>query len=165
MVALIPALIVVVGLYGTVADRADVTSQVDSLTGNPPPTTARFIEAQMQEVVATTPATLGLSMFLAILAALWSVSSAVQALVRVVNTAHDLGEGRSFVRLRLTALALGALLAIATCVLLGAIVLLPRVLPDGVGGVLAEWLRWPIMFAFTVGVLSLVYRLSRRSRR
>lgn len=159
MLAVVPALLAVVSVYGLVADPEQVADQIASLTENLPETTSDFLQAQLEGLTTSAPAGLGFSTLIALLAALWTVSSATKALIRAINVAFDTGAQRSFARLRGTALLLALALAVTAALTLGAVVAVPVVLRDlgGPGRMLAGLVRWPILLGVLVVALSYIY--------
>jgi membrane protein len=123
LLALFPAIIAGVSIYGLVADPETVRSQIDRLTEMLSPDTAEIIGTQLREVTSGAGGALGLATVIGILTALWSASSGMKALITGVNLAYDETESRKFVKLRGLSilLTLGAmvLLAVAGATIVG----------------------------------------------
>ena len=92
--ALIPTFLAVVSVYGLVADPADIQSQLDKLIGALPRDAAAFVTAQLQAIVSSNNASLGLSLVVSVGIALFSASKGMQALVIALNVAYDEEETR-----------------------------------------------------------------------
>ena len=145
LLALFPAIIAGVSIYGLVADPQTVRDQINRLAETLSPETAKLIGQQIQQVTSSAGGALGLATILGILTALWSASSGMKALITGVNLAYDETEGRKFVKLRglsiLMTLAAMVLLAIALALIVG----FPAV-PDS----------WPTVLQWTAAILRFV---------
>jgi membrane protein len=162
--ALFPALIATLTIYGLVSDPAEVAAQVEGLTATLPQETQPLLAEQLGAVVASSDRALGIGLVVSLLAALWSASSGTGNLVQAVNIAYDEDESRGFLKLRGTALllTLGAIVFVLVTLTLVAVV--PAVLdalPLGaVGTVLAQVLRWALLLAVVIVALAVVYRVA-----
>jgi membrane protein len=158
--ALFPAIIATISIYGMVADPADVEQQLSTVLEALPEEAADLVQTQVEDVAATGAAGLGISALISILAALWSASKGMQALITALNRAYNEDETRGFVKLRGLALlfTLGLILAVAVGV--GGMVLIGS-LADDVGGAVS-WLvnivRWPVLGALVMLGLAVIYR-------
>ena len=145
LLALFPAIIAGVSIYGLVADPQTVRDQINRLAETLSPETATLIGTQIQQVTSSAGGALGLATVIGILTALWSASSGMKALITGVNLAYDEPEGRKFVKLR----GLSILMTLAAMVLLGValalIVGFPAV-PDS----------WPMVLQWTAAILRFV---------
>jgi membrane protein len=145
LLALFPAIIAGVSIYGLVADPQTVRDQINRLAETLSPETAKLIGQQIQQVTSGAGGALGLATVIGILTALWSASSGMKALITGVNLAYDEPEGRKFVKLR----GLSILMTLAAMVLLGValalIVGFPAV-PDS----------WPTVLQWTAAILRFV---------
>ena len=145
LLALFPAIIAGVSIYGLVADPQTVRDQINQLAQTLSPETAKLIGTQVQQVTSSAGGALGLATVIGILTALWSASSGMKALITGVNLAYDEPEGRKFVKLR----GLSILMTLAAMVLLGValalIVGFPAV-PDS----------WPTVLQWTAAILRFV---------
>jgi membrane protein len=137
LLALFPAIIAGVSIYGLVADPNTVRDQLNQLTNMLSPETATLVGEQLKQVTSGAGGALGLATVIGILTALWSASSGMKALITGVNLAYDETETRKFLKLRGLALllTLGAMVLLA--VALATIVGFPPVADD-----LPTVLRW-----------------------
>ena len=78
--ALVPALIAVVAIYGLVANPADVKSQITSFTDAVPRDAQRLLSNQLSSITRRAGGGTGIAAILAIAGALWSASSGIAAL-------------------------------------------------------------------------------------
>src|SRR5215211_6243900 len=145
LLALFPAIIAGVSIYGLVADPQTVRDQINQLAQTLSPENAKLIGQQVQQVTSSAGGALGFATVIGILTALWSASSGMKALITGVNLAYDEAECRKFVKLR----GLSILMTLAAMVLLGValalIVGFPAV-PDS----------WPMVLQRTAAVLRFV---------
>ncbi|RZT85791.1 membrane protein [Pseudonocardia sediminis] len=162
--AIFPALIAGVTLYGLVADPATVTRQVQDLTALLPQEAQPLITDQLTSIASGGGSALGIGLVVSLLAAVWSASSGVGNLMQAVNLAYDEKEGRGFVALRGTALLLTVGAVVFVLATLALVAVVPPVLdaiPLGiVGTVLAQVVRWALLVALVVGSLAVVYRVA-----
>ena len=132
MLAIFPAIIAVVTIYGMVADPAQVESQVGEFAKSLPSGADQLITQQLTNVVNAGQQALSIGLALSLLAVLWSVSSGVQGLVKSLNLVYDERETRGFVKLRGLSLllTLGAIVVVVVALVL--ITVFPGVI-DGLG--------------------------------
>ena len=163
MLAIFPALIAVVTIYGLVAEPTDVQRQVASFAQRMPPGAGELLTAQLDQIVRTSQRSLSIALAVSVAAALWSASAGTQSLIKGLNIIYDERESRGFVRLRGLALVLtiGAMV-----VALGALAMI-AVVPAVVGevglqraGELAVSVgRWPVLVVLVGVALAVFYRL------
>lgn len=162
--AVFPALIAAVTLYGLVADPGTVARQVEALAGTLPRETQPLIAGQLDSIVSSSNGALSIGLVVSLLAALWSASSGTGNLMKAVNLAYDEDETGGFLRLRATALALtlGAIVFVLLTLALVAVVLpvLDALALGTIGLLLAEAVRWVLLVALVVGALAVVYRVA-----
>ncbi|HKF00338.1 MAG TPA: YihY/virulence factor BrkB family protein [Actinomycetes bacterium] len=164
MLSLFPAMIAAISVYGLVVDPQQVADQVKRLTEIIPQDAANLIAGQLDSVARSTPRNLGVGLVVSVLVALWSASSGMKALVAGVNIAYDEHETRGFLKLRGLALALTAGAIVVVALALAAAVAFPAIVGELPGGDLlataASWLRWPILAAFVIAGLAVLFRLA-----
>jgi membrane protein len=162
--AVFPALIAALTLYGLVADPAQVARQVEELAAALPRDAQPLIAEQLGAVVASSDGALGVGLVVSLLAALWAASSGTSNLMQAINIAYDEEETRGFVKLRGTALllTLGAIVfVLVTLALVAVVPPLLDALPLGpVATVLAQVVRWGLLIAVVIVALAVVYRLA-----
>ena len=162
LLALVPALVALVSLYGLLADPAEVERQVEDVLGATPTEVRELVTSQLRSITEDAGGALGLAAVLGIVIALWSASSGVNNLISAINAAYDEGETRGFVRLRAISLAftLGAIVFLVSSFLL--IAVLPSVLADTglgtAGRVAASVLRWVLLLIGMMVGLGVLYR-------
>ncbi|MCB0974710.1 MAG: YihY/virulence factor BrkB family protein, partial [Actinobacteria bacterium] len=158
--ALVPAMVAAISIYGLWLNPADLENQIADLTESMPSDAASLVTRQL-EGIATTKG-LGPIAIVTVALALWSASGALKNLMTTLNTAYGRVERRKFFKLRGTALLLtiGAILAMVAATAL--IATLPSLLDtlDLSTSVrtVVRLARWVLLgFGMLVG-LSVIYR-------
>src|SRR5262245_38361984 len=121
-----------------------------------------FLEAQLRRI---SNADSGGILTIGILGAIWSSSAAVVAIIGSLNCAYDIEEGRSWWKVRLTAIGLTLALALLILLSFSVIVAGPTVaqhLASSFGlGAAFEWtwriVQWPLAFLLVSTAVGLVY--------
>lgn len=165
VLALAPFLVVLTSLAGFLPRAGTVEALLGRAEGFMPPEAFHLVTQVVEDVVSSRNATL---FTFGLITALWSASRAANALRSALNAAHDLVDGRSFVRRQL--LAIGFTVG-------GAALLVASVLASVVGAGLIErvagglgvdagdearvwaWVRWPIAVASLAALAALAYRV------
>ena len=161
-IALFPALIAAVTVYGLVADPQQVEQQIESLSNQLPDEAASLIAEQLRSIASSSSTALGWGLVVSLAGALFAASGGVQNLVKAVNIAYDEEETRGFLKLRGLALllTLGAIVFIVVAV--GLVAVLPVVLGNAglgtAGRIAAQVARWVGLVAFVMAALAIVYR-------
>jgi membrane protein len=162
--AFVPAIIVIVTIYGLVADPADIRRQVHNFASALPNEVERFIEQQITSIGSASGAGVSITLVIAIALALWSASGGMASLVTGINVARDQTEPKSFVKKRAKALALTFGAVVLLVVMMFLIAALPSVLADAglgtVGRVAFNVLRWPVLAIVMVLALGVLYRVA-----
>jgi membrane protein len=126
--AIFPALAAVVGLYGLIANPADVMANLSNIRPLMPPDAFGLIESQLQALLAVPQQRLGTAFVVAMLFALWTARAGVSALVEGLNIVYREIDDRNIILEFLASLALTTLLVVIACAALLATVALPTVL-------------------------------------
>lgn len=162
MLAVFPALIALISLYGLVANPADVQAHMSSLASMLPADARSVVEEQLTSIVAQSRGGVGLGLAVSILGALWVASGGMRAVMEATNVAYDEQESRGFVRLRLRALLLTLAAIVFVLVALFAAAVLPVIFDTvGLGDTLRSALaiaRWPLLAMLAIVALSALYR-------
>lgn len=162
LLALVPALVAIVSIYGLVASPADVQNQIDNSLSAAPTEVQNLLQEQLNGIVQTSRGGLGIGAVIGIVLALWSASSGMKHLISAINAAYDEDETRGFVKLRGTAVVMTVGAMIGLVVAFGVIAILPPVMrAAGVGSVgqlVVSILRWPILGGLMLLGVSALYR-------
>ncbi len=162
--AVFPAAIAAVSIYGIVLNPAQLNAHLDSITSVLPGEIASIVNDQLNAIVLTSRTGLGVASVLGILGALWSASAGIKSLMVGIDIAYDTEEDRSFLVLRGIAL----LLTVGTTAFVVASVAVVTFLPNlaehlGAGSEvrrLIELGRWPAIFLVVVAGLGLLYKIA-----
>ncbi len=162
LLAMIPALVALLSLYGLLAEPQDIRRQVDDALAAAPKEVREMIGQQLTSIQQSSQGTALLALIGGVVIALWSASSGVNHLIDAINVAYDEQETRGFVRRRglsllLTLGAVGFLVfafvgiavvpAAAQAANLGA-----------AGAVLVQIVRWVLLLGGLLVGLAVVYR-------
>ena len=162
--AVFPALIAAVSIYGLVAEPETVAAQLRDMAAVLPESAQPLIADQLNAVVSTSGGALTIGLIVSVVAALWSASGGTANLIKAVNIAYDEEESRGAIKLRGIALGLTVGAVLFVLLTLGLVALVPFVLdalPLGVvGRVLAQVVRWLLLIAVVVVALAVVYRIA-----
>ena len=159
--ALFPALIAIVSLYGIFADPTTIAAQIESLGQTLPEAARQLIVDQVNQLAARRRA-LTIGAFIGIFIALFSASGGMQNLVSAVNTAYDEEEKRHFVKKRLRALlwTFGAIIFMV--IMLAIVAVLPPVLEQLFGSGAIRWViqivGYLLLFLIVTFALAILYR-------
>jgi membrane protein len=122
-----------------------------------------MIRGPIQELT-TSPAA-GFTLVIGLLTALWSASGYVTAFGRAMNRIYEIDEGRGFVKLRGTMLAV-TLISLIIVALLAAMLVISGPVAEAVGNVmglggvfLTVWniAKWPVIVALVIVVIAILY--------
>ena len=162
LLALFPALAVLVSLYGFVANPAAIADQAALLAGVLPEAGLEFIQDQLLSLATQNETTLSFGFVFGFLLTLWGANNGIKTLFEAMNIAYGEVEKRSFVRLNLIAFIF-TLGAVAVSILfIGVVGVLPAVFAfvglDHATEIMISLLRWPILFVVAATAISLLYR-------
>jgi membrane protein len=164
--ALIPALVAFISIYGLVANPANVTRQVKSVASALPKEVQNFFVYQLTSIIHANRTGVSITLIVAIALALWSASGGMAALITGVHVAHERDQPKSFVRKRGKALALTLGAMVFLGIVIFVIAALPPVLSNAglgsAGRIAFGILRWPILAAVMVVGIGLLYRFSMK---
>jgi membrane protein len=162
--AVFPALIAGISLFGLVADPATIAQQAEGVLAALPETAQPLLRDQIVSLTQTPSGALSFSLAVSILLALWSASSGTSSLMTGINIAYDEQESRNFLKLRGTALllTLGAIIFVLLTLALVAVV--PAILNALQLGtfinVIVQIVRWFLLVVLIIIALAVVYRLA-----
>lgn len=161
--ALFPALIAIVSIYGLIADPGTIATHISAL-GKALPGEARRLITDQVTALASRRRTLGFSAVLAIVIALFAASGGMSNLITAVNLAYDEEEKRNAIKKRLLALGLTIGAIIFMVIMLGLVAVLPPLLEKFLGGGALRWvlqiLGYLVLFAIVAAALAVLYRLA-----
>ena len=162
LLAVFPALAVIISIYGMFASTTDVANQLGPFLSILPGDAATLVQAQLQSIAGPRNRTLGFGAVAGALLALWNSRQGMVALMTATNIAYNQRERRGFFRQAAISLAfsLGAMLVFLAMLLVG--VAVPLVLQAaGLGrGITVAVLvfRWVLLWSVAVLGFAVVYR-------
>ncbi len=162
MLALFPALIALITVYGLVASPSQVETTLAGFADRLPGSAAELMRDQLHGIVSASTSALSLGLVLATLAALWSASSGATGMIKAVNRAYDEPERRGFIAVRGLALlfTLGGLLVCAVAI--GLLAVLPALFEQlglgPTGRTVVTIVQYLLLAALVIAGLALLYR-------
>jgi membrane protein len=160
-IALIPALIALVMIYGLVASEATVQQQIQQATQSMSDDVAGVISDPITS--ATGMNGLGIGALIALAGVLWSASGGVDGLIKGINIAYD-EEPRSFPKRRGLAILLtfGAVIFVVLAIgLIGVVpVLLERLAPGPIARIGGQIASFVLLAALMMVALSVLYKIA-----
>lgn len=171
MLALFPALTMLIFIYGLAFDVTTVEPQLELIRQFLPYSAYELIAERIHQLVTNRTGSLQIGLAVTLLITLWSSMSGTKAMLSALNLAYEETEKRSFLVFNLMAFGIttGAVLAIV--VGLSAVVALPAVLALlGLPDADRRWFRTIALcalFVFVMVALAVLYRFgpSRRAAR
>ena len=164
VLSIFPALLALVSLLGIFGDAGKTTGALlEIISGFAPADTVDAIREPIQQLSSSSTA--GLTLVLGILTALWSASGYVGAFGRAMNRIYEIDEGRPFIKLRGTMLAV-TIATVLIVVLLAAMLVLSGPVAESVGNalglggaVLTIWniIKWPLIVLLVVAAIAILY--------
>ena len=160
------ALLIAVGVFSRTAGPDTIESMMDRLAGVVPAEAISLIEESLTRVTENQNGGIVL-IVLGLLLALWTTTGAMNALMRGLNRVYGRDETRSFLKQRLTALAMLVCLLLAFALSFGLLVMGPVISEElgealGLEGVFA-WIwwtaEWPILLLGLLSVFAAVLYL------
>jgi membrane protein len=164
--ALIPALVAFISIYGLLANPANVTRQVQNVASALPKEVQNFFVYQLTSIIHANRAGVSITLIIAVALALWSASGGMAALVTGVHVAHEQDQSQNFVgrRGKALVLTLGAMVFLGIVIFV--IAALPPVLSNlglgTAGRIVFGIVRWPVLAAVMVTGVGLLYRFSMK---
>jgi membrane protein len=164
LVALFPALAALVSIYGLILDPAQVERQVRAMSSFLPEESTQIISDELHSLISHSSSSLGISVGISLLIALWSASRGTSGLINALNIAYRQTETRGYIKLNLV--AIGLTLAMIACGITA--IALVGILPAAIQflglGALAKWglliLEWPLLIAMVLGSLATLYHFA-----
>jgi len=159
--AIFPAVIALVTLYGLFADPSVIAEQVNSLGALPGDVRQLII----QQVNAQNRAALGWSAILSIALALFSASGGINNLMTAINVAYDEQDDRNPIKKRLIALGLTLAAIVFVVIMLALVAVVPALLQALFGDspvirFLLSAARWILLVVVVTVALALLYRIA-----
>jgi membrane protein len=162
LLAVFPAIVALVSIYGLFADPARISLHLEQLAGILPEGALQIIGEQLQRISSAGTGNLSIAFIGSLLIALWSATGGTKALFDALNVAYGEEEKRGFIRFN--AISLGFTLGFICFVLLvlAGVVVVPAVLnflplPDATSA-LVQLLPFPVLLIVAGFIFGLIYR-------
>lgn len=105
VLAVLPALVIAVSLYGLFTNLDEAERQIEAVLQVMPGSASQIIENQMRSIARTSQASLSVGFIVSLALFAWTVSNATRAIVRGVKIAYDQEEQRSILETRAVVIA------------------------------------------------------------
>ena len=162
LLALVPALVAAVSVYGLVANPQVMTNQIRRATEALPAEVQNLLVSQLRAIADSPRSGLGVGAIIGIVIALWSASSGMKHLIDAINLAYDEDETRSYLRLRAIAGAMTCAAVIAAVAGIALLAGMPVALRHTALGtparVAVSIVRFPLLALGMLGALTVMYR-------
>ena len=161
LLAIFPAIAALIAIYGFFSDPSSISSEVDKISGVMPGGALDIIRTQMNQVASQGPSKLGVAFVIGFLVSLWSANAGIKSIFDALNLVYDEPEKRGLIRLNLVSLAFTVAAILFILVAIACIAALPAVASSqlqGTAALIAQIIRWPILFVVVAVGIALVYR-------
>lgn len=165
VLSIFPALLAIVSLLGVFGQGKQTTDAILSfLSDYAPSDMLSLISDPISQLTESSAA--GFALVTGVVGALWTASGYVGGFSRAMNKIYGVTEGRPFVKLKATMLAITtAIVVLAVLMLLMVLTsndvlnIINGILPVDISGFAAiwAWLRWPIMLAVAILMIAILY--------
>ncbi len=167
--ALVPALIALVIVYGLVANPADIKDQITSFASAAPQDAQRLLTNQLTSISRSAGRAASIGALIAVAGAIWAASGGMAALDTGLTIVNRETETRGFLKRRLLALALTVFAVVGVLLMLALVVGLPSVLDSidvgDVGKIVIGLARWVVLAALLLFGLGVIFRYGPQRRR
>ena len=159
VLAVLPALVIAVSLYGLFTDLDEAERQIEAVLQVMPGSAAQIIENQMRSIARTSQASLSVGFVVSLAAFAWTVSNVTRAIVRGVKIAYDQEEQQSILETRAVAIVatvVGIIAMLAALAIVAAVPIWLRRLDPTHAIVTFGNFRWVLvggLFALLAGLL------------
>lgn len=160
--AIFPALMALLSLYGLAVNPEQAEQQISQLSGMMPEEAFSIIKERVDNLISTPGNTLGWGTALGIFISLWSANAGTKSLFTGVDIAYNTKNNRGFIKQNALTLLFTLGFIITLLLSMALIVIFPAVvqafdLPDKIDS-LVSWLRWPLLAVILILVISLIYK-------
>jgi membrane protein len=161
--ALVPAVVAVVSIYGLVAEPHEVADQLEPLTDALPSEAGKLVVTQLRGVTSIGEGRVGISLAIGLFGLLWLVSNAFNSSVMAIRIAHARKSPHNWVQGRIFALKLSIVSMFVTTLVIWSVIAFPRTIEAiGFTDEARPWLeaaRWPLVLVLASMSLGWIYRM------
>lgn len=162
LLALFPALALLVSIYGLFSNPAEVHQQMQSISAAVPGGAQQVIGTELDQIAKSSGGALSLGVVIGFLFAFYSASRGMSGLIMALNIAYEQQETRGFVRLYLLAAELTLLVVVVGIMALVLVAGVPAAMQAIGLGAITKWLvyifEWPLLLVILMGLLAVLYR-------
>ena len=162
LLAIFPALVVLVSIYGLFTPPATAARHVAELSGYLPPSVLALLRGEMRHIARQTSGTLGLALGAGVVIALWSAHTGMKALVVALNVAYGERERRGFFSLNAVALLLTFVMIVFGLFAMAVIVVVPYISHLLGGSPVLVWCvragSWIVLLICAAAAIGMLYR-------
>ncbi|MBZ9629838.1 YihY/virulence factor BrkB family protein [Salegentibacter sp. LM13S] len=160
--AIFPAVMALVSIYGLAVTPAQIEYQLNQLGTMLPDEAFGIVEQRLEAFISTSGKALGWGMAIGILFSIWSANKGMKSLFRGIDIAYATRSTRGFIKQNALTLLFTFGAIIQVILSMGLIVAFPAVvgelgLPQNIES-LISWLRWPILAIIVGFFLCLIYK-------
>ncbi len=105
VLAVLPALVIALSLYGLFTDLGEAERQIEAVLRVMPGSASQIIETQMRTIAGSSRPSLSIGFVVSLAAFAWTVSNATRAIVRGVKIAYDQENEQSILERRVIAMS------------------------------------------------------------
>ena len=161
LLSLVPALSLLVTIYGGMTDPATIAAQLDDLTLVFPEAARELIREQAVRLAGRDAASLSLTFLISFAVATWSANAAVKAIFDALNIIYGAREQRGFLKLNLISLATtlsGLLLLVLALTAIASLPVVTALFPFGHElETMVRLARWPAFFVIGTIAIGCLY--------
>ncbi|WP_037314087.1 YihY/virulence factor BrkB family protein [Salegentibacter sp. Hel_I_6] len=162
--AIFPAVMALVSIYGLAVSPAQIESQLTQLGSMIPDEAFGIVQERLEAFISTSGNTLGWGMAIGILFSIWSANKGMKSLFTGIDISYGTRSNRGFIKQNALTLLFTFGSIIQVILSMGLIVAFPAVvgelgLPQDIEN-LISWLRWPILAIIVGFFLCLVYKFA-----
>ena len=168
LLAVFPAFVAFISVYGLVADAHSVERIAAEMSAFVPSEASKLLTDALKNLVGKANSKLNMALLISVLVALWSARAGMASLMTGLNIAYEELEKRSFLRQQVVAMALTigaiAFAAVAGAALAGvpaAIAFLPL---SATTQTMLAVARWPVLTLFVMIAVAILYRVAPSRR-
>jgi len=161
LMALVPALSVLVSVFGLVANPADITTRIGPFLDMLPNGARELVVEQAVRLAAQSSSTLSIKLLASLAIAIWSANAAIKAIFDALNIIYEEEEKRSFLKLNAISLFVTFSAAVVMVVILFLIAVAPALIAlmpfSAALDATLHALRWPAFLLIAILAIAVLY--------
>ncbi len=166
--AIFPAIMAILSIYGLAVDPQQAEQQISKLSGMMPDQAFEIIKERIDNLLSTSGSALSWGTALGILISLWSANAGTKSLFTGLDIAYETKNNRGLIKQNALTLLFTFGFIITLVISMVLIVIFPAIvstfgLPDNIEN-LISWLRWPILAGIVILVITFIYKYAPDSK-